>query len=75
MIRMGSPTALRVARQTLFLEFLVETGNLSIAAQRAGVHSSLPAHWRRRYPAFAKAERKAKQQAAQRLGERLRQQQ
>jgi transposase len=71
---MGSLTALRTARQTIFLEFLAETGSLTTAAQRAGVHISVPAHWRRRYPAFAKAERKAKQQAAKRLVERARQQ-
>jgi len=72
---MGLLTALRTARQTIFLEFLAETGSLTTAAQRAGVHISLPAHWRRRYPAFAKAEHKAKKQAATRLVERVRQQQ
>jgi transposase len=71
---MGSLTALRTARQTIFLEFLAETGSLTTAAQRAGIHISLPANWRRRYPAFAKAERKAKKQAAKRLVELARQQ-
>jgi len=67
---MGSLTALRTARQTIFLEFLAETGSVTTAAQRAGVHISLPAHRRRRYPTFAKAEQKAKRQAAKNLLQR-----
>jgi hypothetical protein len=62
---------LRRARQAIYLQALAETGNMQVATQRAGVDRSLPAHWRRRYPAFATAEQRAWAQAAQRLQERL----
>jgi hypothetical protein len=69
---MGSLTELRVARQAIYLKSLAETGSVTAAAQATAIHISLPAHWRHRYRAFAKAERKAKQQAAKTLVERAR---
>ena len=61
---MGILPELRAVRQAIYLEMLAETGSVTRATQAAGVHISLPAHWRRRFPAFAKAERQARQHAA-----------
>jgi len=72
---MGSLTELRATRQTVYLKHLAETGSVMAAAKAAEVHISLPVHWRRRYPAFAKAEQKAKKQAAKRLLQRYASQQ
>jgi hypothetical protein len=71
---MGSLTELRAARQAMYLKHLAATGSVTAAAQAAAIHISLPAHWRRRYESFAKAERKAKKQAAKTMVERARQQ-
>jgi len=67
---MGSLTEMRCARQALYLKFLAEMGSVTAAAQAAAIHLSLPAHWRQRYPTFAKVEQKAKRQAAKHLLQR-----
>jgi hypothetical protein len=64
---MGSLPELRAARQAIYLQALADTGSMSAAVKAAAVHVSLPAHWRRRYPAFAIAEQKAKKKAAKKL--------
>jgi hypothetical protein len=64
---MGALPELRAARQALYLKYLAELGSLTAAAKAAAIHVSLPAHWRRRYPTFAKAEQKARRQAAKHL--------
>ena len=70
MVHIGALPELRAARQLIYLKSLAETGSVTAAAQAAGIHLSLPAHWRRRYPTFAKAEQKAKRQAAKHLLQR-----
>lgn len=67
---MGILPELREVRQAIYLKSLAETGSVTRATQAAGVHISLPAHWRRRNAAFATAERQAKQQAAEALLQR-----
>jgi len=71
---MASLTELRAAREAIYLKYLAATGSVTAAVQATAIHISLPAHWRHRYPAFAKAERKAKNQAAKKRVERARQQ-
>ena len=71
---MASLTELRTAREAIYLKYLAATGSVTAAVQATAIHISLPAHWRHRYQAFAKTERKTKNQAAKKLVERARQQ-
>ncbi len=50
-----------------FLEAFRQTGNVTEAAEKAGVNRATPYKWRKKDPKFAKAWEEAEQEAADRL--------